>query len=416
MARGRRPSSHFPLAVLAVASLLLLSFPSPVLCGEPEIIQLPSGPWSMSTVDTSDKNAGMATELENQDRGYLHYMSTAMNKGMHLAQAVASIRAVNVTAAAAIQNAAALPAEQQASAQSDVYTMNMGQYLKYHGGKMMTEPSQLSVYVLWYGRWTRKQKRIIRNFIKSLDRKTNSYKRYPTVVGWWAINVRYYRNGAKQRSTPFVKLKQELTDKYSFSPLGTVLNPLTHDHVRRLLTKAMNPKRKRHFPVDPNGAYLVLTSPDVYVTDFCKGLCAYHTSATFYGKKLAYSFVGNPVTQCARYCTYQYFDPTFAGANGDLGADSVVDKIAHELSELVTNPFHGPDDKPGWVVAKSQIENADLCEWRYGPTNYEPGGKIWNVQGVNGTKYLVQLNFNVRKRECALQGDDTVLPGIMPSP
>eukprot|EP00475_Leptophrys_vorax_P041734 TRINITY_DN78781_c0_g1_i1.p1 TRINITY_DN78781_c0_g1~~TRINITY_DN78781_c0_g1_i1.p1 ORF type:complete len:416 (+),score=15.13 TRINITY_DN78781_c0_g1_i1:215-1462(+) len=415
MAQGHRRPSHLTAVVALTAGLLLASL-AVVHCAEPQIIQLPSGSWSMSTIDTSDKNAGMASDVENEGRGYLHYMATANNKGMHLAQAVASIRAVNTTAAAAIQSAAALPADQQTNAQSDVYTTNMGQYLAYHGGKMMAEPEMLSIYVLWYGRWTRKQKRIIRNFIHSLDRKSNEYAKYPTVVGWWAINVRYYTNAVNKRATPYVKLEQELTDKYSFAPYGTVLNPLTHDHIRQLLTKAMNPKRKRHFPVNPNAAYIVLTAPDVYVTDFCKGLCAYHTSATFYNQKLAYAFVGNAATQCARYCTYQYFDPTFSGANGDLGADAVVDKIGHELSELATNPFHGPDDKPGWVVAKSQIENADLCEWRYGMTNYEPGGKIWNVKGVNGTKYLLQLNFNVRKRECALQGDDSVVPGILPSP
>ena len=165
----------------------------------------------------------------------------------------------------------------------------------------------------------------------------------------------------------------------------------------------------RSFPSDPAGAYLVLTAPDVYITDFCNGLCAYHTSAQFGSDKLAYTFVGNPTLQCPRFCTYQYFDPTFTGANGDLGADSVSDKIGHELAELVTNPLHGPNDKAGWVVAKSQIENADLCEWMYGPVNYEKDGGVWNVRGANGTKYLLQLNFNVRARACALQGDGTTM-------
>ncbi|CAI5969055.1 unnamed protein product [Closterium sp. NIES-65] len=406
-----RPLWMTSVGLVAVA-VLVVAASSFASAAEPEIIQLPSGTWSMSTVDSSDKNAGMANDAENEGRGYLHYMATAVNKGLHLAQAAESIRDVNETAAAAIQSAAALPADQQASAgQADVYTSNMGQYLKYHGGKIMTEPNDLKVYVLWYGRWSKKQKRIIRRFLVSLDRSKNNYQKFPTVVGWWAINVRYYTNGKNERATPYVKLSKEINAKYKLAPLGTVLNPLTHDNVRMLLASAFDKSQKNYFPMDSNAAYLVLTSPDVYVTDFCKGLCAYHTSATFNGSKLAYAFVGNPAKQCPQYCTYRYFDPTFSGVNGDLGADSVVDKIGHELSELATNPFHGRNDKPGWVVAKSQIENADLCEWRYGPTNYEEGGKVWNVRGFNGTKFLVQMNFNVRKRECALQGDEVVSRG-----
>eukprot|EP00475_Leptophrys_vorax_P036101 TRINITY_DN6036_c0_g1_i1.p1 TRINITY_DN6036_c0_g1~~TRINITY_DN6036_c0_g1_i1.p1 ORF type:complete len:418 (-),score=11.81 TRINITY_DN6036_c0_g1_i1:229-1482(-) len=407
--------------------LLVLAAASAASAATPPLIALPSGQWALSTIDASDKNAGRSNEAANADRGYLHYMSTATNKGAHLLQAAASIRAVNVTAAAAIQSAAALPADQQASAgQADMFTSNMGAYLKYHGGAMMVAPSVLNIYVLWYGNWTRKQKHIIRTFIQSLDKdaspaaaakgKGKKKSQPATVVGWWGITVKYYTNAENKTSTPYVRLAKELVDDYSLAPVGSVVNPMTHDHVSKLLARATDPKRRAHFPADPKAAYLVLTSADVHVTDFCKGLCAFHTSGMFQGKRLAYMFVGNPSTQCPRYCTYQYFDPSYQGSNGDLGADAVADKIGHELSELVTNPFHGPKDKAGWVVAQSQVENADLCEWRYGPTQYSGKGRIWNVRGLNKTRFLLQLNFNVEKKECALQGDGTVIPAFIMSP
>ena len=191
----------------------------------------------LTAVDSSGKNRGKGLEVGSANRGFLHFMATADKKGMHLAQAVSSIREINVTAAAAIQAAAALPAMQGASADdmdgdsSDVFTKNMGGLLAYQGGQMMTQPDTLRIYVIWYGKWTGVQKRIIRTFLQSLDRKANKYESFPTVVGWWSINVRYYRNGAKQRATPFVKVAGETDDDYSMAPFGTAKSPMSHDQV-----------------------------------------------------------------------------------------------------------------------------------------------------------------------------------------
>ena len=222
------------VALLGVILALCAAATLSDAAARPLDIELPGGPLSLTSVET-DKNTGKAEEAQQvSTHGYLRYMSTALNKGLHLSQAVSSIRAINVTAAAALQAAAALPASQSAAADmlSDVFTSNMGNYLSYHGGKMMTQPDTLNVYILWYGKWSDKQKSIIRNFILSLDKKHNKYdSKYPTVVGWWAINVRYYPNAQKQKSTPFVDLKQELDDDYSFKPLGTAVKPLSHDQV-----------------------------------------------------------------------------------------------------------------------------------------------------------------------------------------
>ncbi|GJP55929.1 hypothetical protein CLOM_g14943 [Closterium sp. NIES-68] len=236
----------------------------------------------------------------------------------------------------------------------------------------------------------------------------------PTVAGWWDITVRYYSDVAGRRAASRLRLAGEIVDSYSLSPLGSILSPLSHEDVRQILRRALDASHKEHLPLDPSAAYVILTSGDVHVTDFCKGFCAYHTSATIVdgGPKLAYAFVGDSTKQCPFNCTYRYYDEGFVGSNGDLAADSVVDKLAHELTELVTNPFQGGDSTAGWVVGGEgtgeakfqQIENADLCEWRYSAVQRDGNGRQWNLVGVNGTKYLIQDNFNVEQRQCVLQG------------
>ncbi|CAI5468258.1 unnamed protein product [Closterium sp. Yama58-4] len=235
-----------------------------------------------------------------------------------------------------------------------------------------------------------------------------------TVAGWWDITARYYADFAGRRAVARLRLAGEIEDSYSLSPLGSIMSPLSHDAVRQILRQAMDESRSEHFPQDPSAAYVVLTSGDVHLTDFCRGYCAYHTSATIVdgGPTLAYAFVGDSTKQCPQNCTYQYLDEGYVGSNGDLAADSIVDKLAHELTELVTNPFQGKEERAGWVVGGEgtdeaswqQIENADLCEWRYSGVNRDEKGRHWNLLGVNGTRYLIQDNFNVELMRCVQQG------------
>ncbi|CAI6007185.1 unnamed protein product [Closterium sp. NIES-64] len=236
-------------------------------------------------------------------------------------------------------------AEEESDAEASLAAQDagkLGRMLRYWGGRMMVEPDVLNVYLVWYGDWS-------------------------------------------------------------------------HEQMNIILRQAMDEGRSEHLPQDPSAAYVILTSGDVHLTEFCRGFCAYHTSATIVdgGPKLAYAFVGDSTKQCPQNCTYRYFDEGYTGSNRDLAADSVVDKLAHELTELVTNPFQGEDERAGWVVggegtdetSLQQIENADLCEWRYSGVNRDGNGRHWNLQGLNGTRYLIQDNFNVELRRCVQQGE-----------
>jgi hypothetical protein len=86
-----------------------------------------------------------------------------------------------------------------------------------------------------------------------------------------------------------------------------------------------------------NGLDFVLTSADVIETSaFCVSCCTFHGYQPLAnGDNLIGSFVGN-AEQCSSLCAKQSQLPT---PNNSIGADAIVNAIAHELSETVTDPL-----------------------------------------------------------------------------
>jgi len=78
----------------------------------------------------------------------------------------------------------------------------------------------------------------------------------------------------------------------------------------------------------------------------------------------------------------------------------MVNAIAHELSESVTDPFGN-----GWINS-DYSEDGDLCAWTFGKTKPSSNGSIYNVKF--GTRpYLIQrLWVNARGGYCALALDE----------
>jgi len=115
--------------------------------------------------------------------------------------------------------------------------------------------------------------------------------------------------------TSNVKLAGTYVDTNSQAPFGSQRQPMQQSHIEEdRARKATDPRNPRRLPIDMAGAYAVLTSKDVYMKSFRYPVCAYHTSARFYDKKLAYAFVGNSESQCPMGCTYRYLNPMFGAA------------------------------------------------------------------------------------------------------
>jgi hypothetical protein len=272
------------------------------------------------------------------------------------------------------QQEAPAPANQQLAPIGEAVVTGNG--IEYHGGPVMPGPH--NVYFIWYGNWTGNNAttilpELISGFGGSLYFNTN------TTYGDANSNIANTATVAKQ-----------IFDNYS---QGTALNDTLLGNV------VGNPLASGALPVDSNGIYFVLTSPDVTETGFCTTFCGFHTSGTFGTTDIKVAFVGNPATQCPRgkpgatsTCSHQVLSP-----NGNEGADAMANVIAHELNEAVTDP-----QGDAWFHLNTAGENGDLCSFNFGPTFTALNGAQANVV-LSGRQYLIQQNWlNANGGGCAM--------------
>ncbi|KAG9156196.1 hypothetical protein Leryth_015599 [Lithospermum erythrorhizon] len=252
--------------------------------------------------------------------------------------------------------------------------------MKYHMGPVLTE--NITIYPIWYGKWGKSQKMIIRDFINSISAVNN---KAPSVSGWWkTVQLYTDQTGANISRNVFLE--------------GKSLTRLT---VQKVIKNAVN-SRSKPLPINPKaGVYLLLTSDDVYVQDFCQGACGFHyfTFPSVVGYTLPYAWIGNSAKLCPGVCAYPFAVPNFMpklrsvkSPNDDVGIDGMISVIAHELAEVATNPldnawFAGPD--PVFPV-----EIADLCEGIYGTG----GGGSYTGQMLNGVDGATYNMHGIRRR------------------
>ncbi|GLJ06925.1 hypothetical protein SUGI_0052640 [Cryptomeria japonica] len=276
--------------------------------------------------------------------------------------------------------------------------------MRYHMGPVLT--SAINVHVIWYGRWSNKEKRIIREFLLSISNTSGSS---PSVGEWWRT-VQLYTDQTGANVSRNIVIASEHQDRYSH---GKILSRLT---VQEVIKNAINAK-PNPLPVDPkNGLYLLLTASDVQVQDFCRAVCGFHyfTFPSIVGYTLPYAWVGNSGKQCADLCAYPFAVPSymtgmkaFTPPNGDVGIDGMISVIAHELAELSSNPLIN-----AWYAGEdptSPTEIADLCEGVYGTGGggsftgqvlTDRVGANYNTHGIR-RKFLVQWVWNNAISACA---------------
>ncbi|HWX93889.1 MAG TPA: hypothetical protein VNY29_14765 [Terriglobales bacterium] len=246
----------------------------------------------------------------------------------------------------------------------------------------------MSTFIIWYGDWSnRPVPGVLTDFIKNIGG-----------TAYFNINSSYYDcnpGGEKDSVVNRVNYGGSCKDNYS---VGT---SLTDQNMADIMENAIF--TKKCLPHDPqNGIYFVMTSADVIETSgFCSSYCAWHGwDQLLNGEKLANAFIGNS-DQCAYNCAWQYQLPT---PNNSVAADGMVNMIAHELSETVTDPF-----VTGWWSDSLGVnigENGDLCAWTFGKTKFLPNGSYCNVK-FGGRPWLIQrIWVNARGGYCALAFDE----------
>jgi hypothetical protein len=275
--------------------------------------------------------------------------------------------------------------------------------LEYHMGPVLA--SAITVHPIWYGPWPAAQKRTIRAFLRSLSPPSSAAIPSPSVSAWWRT-VRLYADQTSANVSASVSLGAEKSD--ARMSRGARLSRMDIQAVVRDAVTA----RTRPLPVDASGGvYLVLTSPDVAVDDFCGQVCGFHyfTFASVVGSTLPYAWVGNSARRCPEVCAYPFAVPAYVRGrrpesppNGDVGVDGMVSVIAHELAEMASNPLANAWYAGGDPSFPTEI--ADLCEGIYGTggggaytgqlLTDARSGAAYNVNGVGGRRFLVQWVWN----------------------
>src|SRR6476646_3221075 len=267
------------------------------------------------------------------------------------------------------------PANQQQGPTPDAVITGNG--IEYAGGPVMLGPH--NVYFIWYGNWNGN---IALTMLPDLINGLGGSQ-------YFNINTTYGDASANIANT--VTMAGQVFDNYS---RGTALTSTTFSQVISI------PLNSGALPVDPNGIYFLLTSPDVTLTTgttkFCTDYCGFHTSGTLGTADIKVAFVGDPATQCPSRpgltCSHQSLSP-----NGNEGADAMANVMAHELEEAVTDP-HGD----AWFHINTAGENGDLCNFNFGTTFPALNGAHANIV-LSGRQYLIQQNWlNFGGGSCAM--------------
>ncbi|KAK9666914.1 hypothetical protein RND81_14G220400 [Saponaria officinalis] len=265
--------------------------------------------------------------------------------------------------------------------------------LKYHHGTLLK--GNITVNLIWYGKFTPIQRSIIVDFLQSLS--STSPHHLPSAASWWRTTEKY-----NSGPTTVVVGSQTLHDNY---PLGKILK---NSHIIGLGSRA------RAGPGPANKINVVLTAADVAVEGFCMR-CGSHGSSRGRGGRSVYIWVGNAATQCAGQCAWPFYRPMYGpqtpplvAPNGDVGVDGMIINIATLLAGTVTNPysdgyFQGPPTAP--------LEAVSACTGVFGTGAYPgyPGnvlvdkvtGASFNAHGVNGRKFLLPAMWDPKTSACS---------------
>jgi len=231
--------------------------------------------------------------------------------------------------------------------------------ISYHGGPVIT--GGVNIYYIWYGNWSGNSATTI------LTDLAGSLGGSP----YFNINTTYTVD-INNRILNSVTYSGSTTDNYS---RGTTLND---SGVQGVVADAITSGK---LPKDAKGVYFVLTSQDVAESSgFCTQYCGWHTHGIISGLNVPYAFIGNS-DRCPTACSAQSTSP-----NGNTGADGMASIIAHELEEMVTDPYLN-----AWYDQRGQ-ENADKCAWTFGTVFTTPNGSFANMQ-LGTRNFLIQRNW-----------------------
>jgi len=247
-----------------------------------------------------------------------------------------------------------------------------GNGINYHNGPVL-KGNPVPIYVIWYGNWTNGPLAsdsavtvsLVEAFLASTALGGSGYEAINSTYGDTTCNVSGHLGFSSAVFDSSYSSGKKLSD--------------------RVLPTVVSHAIAAGLPSDANGVYLILTSSDVSESSgFCRTYCGFHTHATIGGADIKYAFIGN-VDKCQNGCEAQTTGPNSPSA-GVGGADGMINVITHETEEAITDP-----DLNAWFDASGN-EDADKCNFKFGPTQIAPNGSHFN-QTFGGKNWLIQMEW-----------------------
>lgn len=224
----------------------------------------------------------------------------------------------------------------------------------------------VTVYLIFYGNWSVLDPvalSLIPEFVSNLGGSAL----WNSATSYYQVNA----DGSKTYVPNLLKYGAAASDNYSYGT--SVSDAAVYYIIKNALAGGALPAQ------DPNGIYLVLTSPDVNLSSgLCTSYCGWHTASSLNSKKLRYAAIGSSI-RCGGCLTP-------GTPNNARNADSMISVIYHELMETATDP-----DFTAWYDTNS-YENGDRCAWNFGQTWVSANGQPANIH-VGQRDYLVQTNW-----------------------
>lgn len=248
----------------------------------------------------------------------------------------------------------------------------------YHGGKMMT--GDVRVHTLFIGT----------DFYTNDFGILEAYLDGSRTMPWYKITRSYYNPRKNDARAGYIR-DDDWLYWYDFEHGGDELpKNLGDKEIKKMLKFAIN---KGYGAGLNNDVYLIMLDHTYRYPGLCTESCGYHSYMNVYGRPVLYSVIGNPFNCVDRSLG---FDACSAlnqdGSNSPNGPnnvefDSMVNIVAHELSEIVTDPYG-----TAWYD-ENGLENADKCEWEFSNIQTTEYGVC--TESVYGYCLMIQKNFNL---------------------
>ncbi|HXM22786.1 MAG TPA: hypothetical protein VN948_16125 [Terriglobales bacterium] len=255
--------------------------------------------------------------------------------------------------------------------------------INYNGGPVFeTAPT---VYIVWYGSWSAKDKSIINYYFHHLGGSTQN-----------KINHTY--SDSTNKFVPNLVHHTALNDYQDNYSLGKSVNDTG---IQKIIANAIS---GGHLPSDSNGIYFVLTYKDVKDPDgFCSQFCGYHgpSNSIVSGKVIKYSMVGDP-DQCPSGCETSFILGDPSSPNNDPGADGTTAIMWHEFSETVSDPE--VNQRTAWA-GNFCGESGDCCAWLFGTVTKDSHGHFYtNIIGTKEYAMQEMLELTTKSRSGNIPG------------